>query len=114
MHEFSRDFLRCVRCSSKLDLDVFKKENEIEEGILECKKCSLSFPIINKIPILWDDFSKYLSERIMLGGKLFNSASDEKMKKFLKHSLSIKIVNNQNFIPILKMNWMHYQNQNLC
>ncbi|QLH11915.1 methyltransferase domain-containing protein [Nitrosarchaeum sp. AC2] len=88
MHEFSLDFLRCVRCSSKLDLDVFKKENEIEEGILECKKCSLSFPIINKIPILWDDFSKYLSERIMLGGKLFNSASDEKMKKFLKHSLS--------------------------
>ncbi|MBS3925735.1 MAG: methyltransferase domain-containing protein [Nitrosarchaeum sp.] len=88
MHEFSLDFLRCVRCGSKLDLDVFKKETEIEEGILECKKCLLRFPIINKIPILWDDFSKYLSERIMLGGKLFNCASDEKMKKFLKHSLS--------------------------
>ncbi|MBS3923214.1 MAG: methyltransferase domain-containing protein [Nitrosarchaeum sp.] len=88
MHEFSLDFLRCVRCGSKLDLDVFRKEKEIEEGILECKKCSLIFPIINKIPILWDDFSKYLSERIMLGGKLFNSVSHEKMKKFLKHSLS--------------------------
>jgi uncharacterized protein YbaR (Trm112 family) len=87
MHEFSLDYLRCVRCGSKLGLDVFKKDTEIEEGILECKKCSLTFPIIHKIPILWDDFSNYLSERIMLGGKLFNSASNDKMKKFLKLSL---------------------------
>ena len=89
MHEFSLNFLRCVRCGSKLELDVFKKETEIDEGILECKKCTLCFPIIKKIPIIWDDFSKYISERIMLGGKLFNLASHDKMKKFLKHSLSI-------------------------
>ena len=89
MHEFSLNFLRCVRCGSKLELDVFKKETEIDEGILECKKCTLCFPIIKKIPIIWDDFSKYISERIMLGGKLFNFASHDKMKKFLKHSLSI-------------------------
>ena len=89
MHEFSLDFLRCVRCGSKLELDVFKKETEIDEGILECKKCTLCFPIIKKIPIIWDDFSKYISERMMLGGKLFNFASHDKMKKFLKHSLSI-------------------------
>ncbi len=89
MHEFSLNFLRCVRCGSELELDVFKKETEIEEGILECKKCTLYFPIIKKIPIIWDDFSKYLSERMMLGGKLFNFASHDKMKKFLKHSLSI-------------------------
>ena len=89
MHEFSLNFLRCVRCGSELELDVFKKETEIDEGILECKKCTLCFPIIKKIPIIWDDFSKYISERIMLGGKLFNSASHDKMKKFLKHSLSI-------------------------
>jgi len=88
MHELSLNFLRCVRCGSKLELDVFKKEIEIEEGILECKKCTLCFPIIKKIPIIWDDFSKYISERMMLGGKLFNSASHDKMKKFLKHSLS--------------------------
>jgi 2-polyprenyl-3-methyl-5-hydroxy-6-metoxy-1,4-benzoquinol methylase len=55
---------------------------------LECKKCTLFFPIIKKIPIIWDDFSKYISERMMLGGKLFNFASHDKMKKFLKHSLS--------------------------
>ena len=89
MHEFSLNFLRCVRCGSKLELDVFKKETEIDEGILECKKCTLCFPIIKKIPIIWDDFSKYISERMMLGGKLFNFASHDKMKKFLKHSLSI-------------------------
>ncbi|MFB5623182.1 MAG: methyltransferase domain-containing protein [Nitrosarchaeum sp.] len=89
MHEFSLDFLRCVRCGSKLEIDVFKKENEIEEGILECNKCTLYFPIIKKIPIIWDDFSKYISERMMLGGKLFNSVSHVKMKKFLKHSLSV-------------------------
>ena len=88
MHEFSLNFLRCVRCGSKLELDVFKKETEIEEGILACKKCTLCFPIIKKIPIIWDDFSKYISERMMLGGKLYNSVSHDKMKKFLKHSLS--------------------------
>ena len=88
MHEFSLNFLRCIRCGSKLELDVFKKETEIEEGILECKKCALYFPIIQKIPIIWDDFSKYISERMVLGGKLYNSVSHDKMKKFLKHSLS--------------------------
>ncbi len=87
MHEFSLYFLKCVRCGSELDLDVFKKDMEIEEGILECKKCSLCFPIIKKIPILWDDLSKYFSDRITLGGKLFSSVTHDKMKKFLKYSL---------------------------
>jgi 2-polyprenyl-3-methyl-5-hydroxy-6-metoxy-1,4-benzoquinol methylase/uncharacterized protein YbaR (Trm112 family) len=88
MHEFSLNFLRCVRCGSKLELDVFKKGTEIEEGILECKKCTLCFPIIQKIPVIWNDFSKYISERMVLGGKLYKSVSHDKMKKFLKHSLS--------------------------
>lgn len=88
MQEFSLDLLRCIRCGSKLELDIFKKEVEIEEGILECKRCNLCFPIIQKIPIIWDDFSKYISERIMLGGIFFNSVSHYKMKKFLRDSLS--------------------------
>ncbi|MCE9653583.1 MAG: methyltransferase domain-containing protein [Nitrosarchaeum sp.] len=87
MHEFSLDFLRCVRCGSKLELEIFKKGTEIEEGFLTCMNCSLCFPIIKKIPILWDDFAKYVSERIMLGGKLFNFVSHEKMKKFIKNTL---------------------------
>jgi 2-polyprenyl-3-methyl-5-hydroxy-6-metoxy-1,4-benzoquinol methylase/uncharacterized protein YbaR (Trm112 family) len=88
MHEFSLNFIRCVRCGSTLELDVLKKDTEIEEGLLECKSCALCFPIIKKIPILWNDFSKYVSERIMLGGKLFQLASHDKMKKFVKQSLS--------------------------
>jgi 2-polyprenyl-3-methyl-5-hydroxy-6-metoxy-1,4-benzoquinol methylase len=46
------------------------------------------FPIIDKIPIIWDDFSEYVSSRIVLGGKLFRMATHQKMKKFLKDSLS--------------------------
>lgn len=88
MHEFSLDFLRCIKCDSKLDMDVFSKEKEIVEGILECKKCHLKFPIIDSIPILWDDFSKYLSTRIILGGKLFRLSRHEKMKNFVKNTLS--------------------------
>ena len=110
MHEFSLNFLRCVRCGSELELDVFKKETEIDEEILECKKCTLCFPIIKKIPIIWDDFSKYISERMMLGGKLFNSASHDKMKKFLKHSLSIS-KRNIDDRTILEERWSNiYQN----
>ena len=88
MLESSIKFLRCVRCGSKLELDVFKFDREIEEGILECKKCNLIFPIIEKIPILWDNFSKYLSSRKVLGGKLYRLANTGKMKKFMKFSLS--------------------------
>ncbi|QLH07389.1 methyltransferase domain-containing protein [Nitrosopumilus ureiphilus] len=82
------EFLRCVKCGSKLELDAFKIKKEIEEGILECKKCKLVCPIIEKIPILWDDFSNYLSYRKVLGGKLYQLAITEKMKSFLKSSLS--------------------------
>ena len=88
MLESSVKFLRCVRCGSKLELDVFKLDQEIEEGILECKNCNLIFPIIEKIPILWDDFSKYLSSRKVLGGKLYRLTNTGKMKKFMKFSLS--------------------------
>jgi len=88
MLESSLEFLRCVRCGSKLELNPFKLDKEIEEGILECKKCSLKFPIIEKIPILWDDFSGYLSSRKKLGGKLYQLIQNQKLKEFLKSSLS--------------------------
>ena len=87
MKEYSLNFLRCIRCGSGLEIETFKKDAEIEEGILECKKCNLCFPIIKKIPVIWDDFSKYLSERILLGGKLYRSVSHNKMKDFIRNSL---------------------------
>lgn len=86
MKEFSTSYLRCVNCCSKLDLDVFSKSSEINEGILECKNCKSLFPIIQKIPIMWNNFSDYLLDRRKLGGKLFNCTSG-KMKDFIKKSL---------------------------
>ena len=90
MLESSLEFLRCVRCGAKLELDVFESDKEIVEGMMQCKKCKLEFPIIQKIPILWDDFSKYLSSRRILGGKLYKLTSSTKLKSFIKKSLNAK------------------------
>ena len=87
MLESSLEFLRCVRCGAKLELNAFKLDKEIEEGILQCKKCNLKFPIIEKIPILWDDLTAYLSSRKKLGGKLYQLIQNQKLKEFLKSSL---------------------------
>ncbi len=89
MKEFSLDYLKCIKCASKLELEILKKHNEIEEGFLQCKQCKSLFPIIEKIPILWDDFTSYISNRRMLGGKLVNSVSNP-MKDFIKNSLKTK------------------------
>ena len=110
MLESSITFLRCVRCGSKLELDVFKFDKEIDEGILECKKCTLVFPIIEKIPFLWDDFSKYLSFRKILGGKLYQLSNTEKMKEILKLSLSKTIRRNDDRTAIEERWSKIYQN----
>ena len=110
MLESSLKFLRCVRCNSELELNVFKFGQEIEEGILECKKCNLEFPIIEKIPILWDDFSKYLSSRKIFGGKLYQLIQTESLKKILKSSL-LKINQVHDDRTALEERWsMIYQN----
>ena len=92
----SLEFLRCVKCGAKLDLDVFESRKEIEEGILQCKKCNLEFPIIQKIPILWNDFSKYLSSRRILGGKLYKLSVSPQLKRFVKNSLNTKDIDRSN------------------
>ena len=110
MHESSLNYLHCVRCDSKLFLEIFKKNKEVEEGILECKKCGLLFPIIGKIPIIWNDFSNYLSNRIILGGKLYRIVSHEKMKKFLKNILTDALKQNEDRTT-LEERWSQiYQN----
>ena len=103
----SLEFLRCVKCGAKLELDAFTSGKEIEEGVLRCKKCNLEFPIIQKIPILWDDFSKYLSSRRILGGKLYKISSSAKLKNFIKKSLNTKDIDRSN----LEEKWARiYQN----
>jgi len=109
LKESSLGYLRCIKCGSVLELDLFKKCVEIEEGILECKKCRSLYPIIEKIPILWDDFANYISNRRMLGGKLVNSVSS-KMKKFLKNSLTKNIKNIEDRTKIEERWTVIYQN----
>ncbi len=56
MLESSLEFLKCVNCGSKFELNSFKQDEETIEGILSCTRCDGQFPIIEKIPILWDTF----------------------------------------------------------
>lgn len=104
MHEFSLDYLRCVKCHSKLEVEILREEGQIDEGFLFCTKCTLAFPVIDKIPILWDDFNSYLSNRPRLGGELLLKAKTQKMKSFVKKSLG-KITKNLTDISIIEKRW---------
>ena len=88
MQEFSLEYIRCVRCKGKLELQVLHETHEINEGFLYCKTCKLNYPIISKIPILRSNLVSYFSNRSKLGGKLYLNANHKKMKSFLKESLS--------------------------
>ena len=88
MLESSLEFIKCVNCNSKLNIQIYKKKEEINEGILICSKCQTLFPIIDKIPIMFIDFKKYVSEHRILSGKLYRLSSSNEMKKFLKSSLN--------------------------
>ncbi len=110
MLESSLEFLKCTRCGNELELDIFKIDKEIHEGFLECHKCRLIFPIIEKIPILWDDFSDYLSSRNVLGGQLYRLCNTGKMGSFLKSSLQ-KITQTNDDRTALEERWSKiYQN----
>lgn len=64
---------------------------EIEEGFLFCEFCNLRFPIVGKIPVLWNDFANYLSNRPRLGGLLYTRAASREMRLYVKNALgSIK------------------------
>lgn len=105
MHEFSLRYLRCVNCKSELELQVFEKSDEIEEGLLLCKNCHSKYPIILKIPILWHDLSSYLSNKAKLGGYLMNHVKNHILKSILKDSLG-KIKKNCEDITDLEMRWV--------
>jgi len=88
MLESTLKFIRCPKCNSNLNIEIYKNSNEIDEGILKCEKCQLKFPIIDKIPIMFIDFKKYISEHKILSGKLYKLASSNEIKNFLKLSLN--------------------------
>jgi 2-polyprenyl-3-methyl-5-hydroxy-6-metoxy-1,4-benzoquinol methylase/uncharacterized protein YbaR (Trm112 family) len=93
MLESTLKFIRCPKCNSNLNIEIYKNSNEINEGILKCEKCQLEFPIIDKIPIMFIDFKKYISEHKILSEKLYKLASSNEVKKFLKLSLNNVIWN---------------------
>lgn len=88
MHETSVEYLYCVRCSSQLELDVLTGKRQVTEGFLLCNNCNQVYPIISEIPIIWDSFSDYISNRRILAGFLYSTSKNEKMKLFLKNSLA--------------------------
>ena len=98
MHEKNLNFLRCVKCSSKISLDILKSSNEVDEGFLICSSCKTEFPIIQKIPIIMKDFVSYIGSRTSLGGRLHHLANTTVMKQFIRKSLSkIKKTHNDDY-----------------
>ena len=111
MREFSLDYLFCVRCHSALECQALIRDGQIDEGFLHCPKCRLDFPIICKIPILWDDFAAYLSNRPSLGGELFLGAKTDKMKTFIKKTLGA-IRKNQGDVAVIEKRWSNIYKKN--
>ena len=105
MHQFSLEYLRCVNCSGTLDVEILGQSHEIEEGFLVCDNCNIIYPIISKIPIMYLDFTSYLSNRAQLGGYLMTGAKNEKIKSFVKNSLR-KIKNSHSDVTPIEKRWV--------
>jgi 2-polyprenyl-3-methyl-5-hydroxy-6-metoxy-1,4-benzoquinol methylase len=90
---------------------ILKEGTQIEEGFLFCPECKMYFPIINEIPILWNDFANYLSNRPRLGGEFLTSAKTAKMRSFVKQTLS-KIRKNPSDQSVIEKRWSEIYKQN--
>ena len=113
MHEKNLNILRCITCSGKISLDILKISNEIDEGFLICQNCKIKFPIIQKIPIIMEDFTTYISNRISLGGKLHTLSTTNTMKEFIKNSLSkIKSLNDDYSLVEKRWSEIYESNRN--
>ena len=104
MHQSSLPYLRCVKCGHKLELEIFEKKNEVDEGVLSCVQCSGNYPIIFSIPFLVEDLSSYFSIRPKLGGYLLLHAKNPKIKLLVKKSLQ-KIKHAEEDTTDLEKNW---------
>ena len=109
MQQFSLDYLYCVNCGGKFEIEILTQSKEIEEGFLICNDCNNKYPIISKIPILQSDLTSYLSNRSQLGGYLMTRAKNEKIKSFVKTTLK-KIRPHSDVTPIEKRWVVTYKN----
>ena len=88
-----------------MSLNILKTSNEIDEGFLVCSNCKTEFPIIQKIPIIMDDFVNYIGKRASLGGRLHHLANTTAMKQFIRNSLSkIKKTHNDDY-SLIEERW---------
>lgn len=84
---FTAEYLRCIKCKSDLSIEPLISNEEIQEGFLNCVKCDHVYPVISSVPFMLDNFSSYLSIRMVLGGQLMLMAKSQKMKSFVKNAL---------------------------
>lgn len=105
MHESSLQYVRCVKCGHRLELESFEVKSEVIEGLLSCMRCNGVYPIISSIPFLVEDLSLFFSIRTKLGGYLLLNVKDKKIKSLIKKSLQeIKKVGDD--ITDLEKNWV--------
>lgn len=104
MHKFSLKYLFCIKCHGELEAKILGESEQIEEGFLVCTECGLKCPIIDGIPILWNDFATYLSSRPRLGGQFFALAKNAELRTFIKNALS-KIRRTPSDLSIIEKRW---------
>ncbi len=113
MNPKTSQFLFCIKCKGKLNLEILNESTEVNEGFLYCKKCKMKFPIISKIPLILENLSQFLENRPSLGGFLLKSSVTPSMKQFIKQILS-KIKKNDNDFFLTEKRWtnIYLRNQN--
>ena len=102
MNQKNSQFLFCIKCNGKLDLEILNESSEINEGFLYCKKCKLKFPIISKIPLILENIPQFIENRPSLGGLLLKLTVTPSMKQFIKQIMSQIKKNNNDFFETEK------------
>lgn len=105
MFNSSLKFLYCLQCGGNFDLETFEQNMEVEEGLLTCSNCKHVHVIINKIPFMVQDLSKYFSARTKLAGELLISVKSKKLLEIIKVSLQ-KIAKTTDDSSQIEKNWV--------
>jgi 2-polyprenyl-3-methyl-5-hydroxy-6-metoxy-1,4-benzoquinol methylase/uncharacterized protein YbaR (Trm112 family) len=109
--ESSLQYIRCIKCGDKLELETYEKRKEIFEGMLSCVTCQGQYPVILSIPLLIENLTSYFSIRTKLGGFLLLNAKNQKIKSLLKKSLQ-EIQKVRDDTTDLEENWVRIYKNN--
>ena len=98
-------YVRCVKCGHKLELESFESGDEVTEGLLSCVNCDEVYPIISSIPFLIEDLSLFFSIRAKLGGYILLTVKNPRIKSLIRKSLQgIKKIGDD--VTDLEKNWV--------